>query len=986
MHALNRARSTHLLSILLLLYVVTLPSLVMENVAADDLKQKSAESNAPAAQALKIARQHFQKGRIAEAIDAYEKAAAVKQADPIAIAIGISDCHLFEGRSKESLTILSDSIKQNPNSPALFTKLAELLYLKGDYSTARQRVEEALKLDPEWPLAHLVHADCLTELGQLKAADEEYRWCVRYYNRVQPTAADTLLIVGRGSAQYARWHTVPSVFKFVVNTLSPDALKDDADCWQAYYLSGSLLLEKYNRADGLPELQNALKINPRVPDVLAALGNAAFERLDLTEAHSFADRALVVNPWHPAALHLKADLALRDLDTKQALTALEKAREFNPHDQRTLARIASAYLMEDGMPPAKEVDDVLTHLDTIDQVQLKTPSRFSTVLMDLAKRNPHPGYGLQVLGDELQSRLRFELAEKCYQAAVATMPLYAEPKTSLGLLYMRVGKTDAARKIMDQAFKADPFHVRVDNMRKLIGVLDTYSTISTDHFVVRVDSKADKLLGKYVALYLEEIYPKLTRQFGFEPPNRTQFEIFSKAKGLSAHSLFSTRMTGLPQLHTIGASTGWIVALTSPTSGEKAFNWAKVLKHEFVHIITLQQTNFNCPHWLTEALAVMSEETPRPEVWTRLLLERVPKGQLMNLENINLGFQRPQSALDWQMAYCQSHLYAKYLVDKHGPESLKNLLQAYRDGLATSKAIEQVCGIKLAEFEAGYVTYLKELTSTLKAFDDEDELKSSELRSKYRTEPADLQNAGRFALSLVKSRQTKEARQVAEKVVKQDPTQPHAAATMALLQIRAEDNAGAIDYLEPALNRTHPNPTVLRLLAQLKIEESDFAGAAELFELGAKLDPDGTEWLKGLFVAYTRTDQPDKLKEILKRLADLDFEDAGPRKKLAQLLLEQNDFAGAVHYGRMALEVDVMDAEIHHVLGQAYASLKQTDNAISEYESAIELNAEDEASVVALARLLIDAKRSSDAKRVLDAFLELNPDVATVQTLRDSLK
>ena len=956
---------------------------------ADPKQLPNKDSKSQSESLLKTARQHFQKGRIDEAIEVYEdlaKQGAVPIADSVAVAIGITDCHLFEGRSKAAREILTAAIVKQPKSAVLLTKLAELHWLTGEYAKGVKRVEEALKLDPEWPLAHVVHADCLTELGQLKPADEEYRWCVRFYNRVQPTDAQTLLVVGRGSAQYARWHTVPAVFKFVVNTLSPDALKNDPDHWQAFYLSGSLLLEKYNRADGLPELQNALKINARAPDVLALLGNAAFERLELTEAKSFAERALAVNPWHVPALQLLADLALRDLDSKAALASLAKAREFNPNDQRTLARVAAAYLLEDGLPPAAEVDELLAHLDNVTQAQIAKPSRFTTVLVDLAKRNPYPGYALQTLADELQSRLRFELAEKCYKAAIATMPLYPEPKTSLGLLYMRVGKTDEARKIMDQAFKADPFHVRIDNMRKLIGVLDTYSTISTEHFVVRVDSKADKVLGKYVSEYLEEIYPQLTQQFGFEPPNRTQFEIYSKSKGLSAHSLFSTRMTGLPQLHTIGASTGWIVALTSPTSGERAFNWSKVLKHEFVHIITLQQTHFNCPHWLTEALAVMSEETPRSETWTKLLLERVPKGELMNLDNINLGFQRPQTALDWQMAYCQSHLYAKFLVEKHGADSLKNLLNAYRDGLNTTQAIEKVCGIKKEEFEAGYVTYLKELTKQLKAFEEEPESSLADLRVKYQAQPDDVSTAGRFALGLLKQRQTKEARQVAEKVNGQDPTEPHAAVAMALLMIRAEDQTEALAYLEPALDRQNPNPTLLRLLAKLKLEESDYETAEELFELGAIRDPDGAEWLRGLFVVYTKTDQAEKLEAVLRRLAELEFEDAGPRKKLAQLLLERNDFSGAVHFGKLALEIDVMDAEVHQVLGTAYAGLKQSVKAISEFETAIELNAEDESSVLAVAKLQIEAKRPADAKRILDQYLEQNPDADSVKDLRKSLK
>ncbi len=934
---------------------------------------------------LKTAKEHLQRGRTAEAIEVYEELATAK-IEPVTAAIGIAEAQAFEGHIAEAREVLTKAISQQPKSPALLTKLAELDFLQGDYAAGLKRVDEALKIDPESLLAKLVRADCLTELGQLKEADEEYRWCVRYYNRAQPTTAADLLVVGRGSAQYARWHSVSQVFKFVVNTLCPDALKDDPNCWQAYWLSGTLLLEKYNREDALPELQQALKINPRAPDVLATLGEAAFQKLDLTEATSYAERALAVNPQHSAALNLQADLAMRDGDAPRAMAALEKSLKANPHEQRTIARMAAVYLMIDGSPPDAELTEVLTHLDNISQIQLPKPSRFSQTLIDLAKQNPHPGYGLQVLGDDLQSRLKFGLSEKCYRAAMAAMPLYAEPKTALGLLYMRIGKTDEARKILDKAFDADPFHVRVANMRKVIKLLDDYTTISTDHFVVRVDSQADKLLGKYLSEYLEEIYPQLTQQFGYEPPTRTQFEIFNKAKGLTAHQWFSARMTGLPWIQTIGASTGWIVALASPTANEKGFNWAKVVKHEFVHIVTLQQTHFNCPHWFTEALAVLSEETPRPDVWTRLLLERVPKGELMNLDNINLGFQRPKTPLDWQMAYCQSHLYASYLIEKHGPDSLQKLLNAYREGLPTTKAIEKVCGQSQAEFEKGYVAYVKELTSKLQTLDTEPQASIKELRKKVEAAPDDAQAAGKLAFALVAQRQTKEARQVAEATLEKSPTEPLAAATMAMLAMRAEDSKGAMAILEPALDRAKPNPIVLRLLAKLKLDQEAYDEAASLYELAVKLDPNHKTWLQGLGLAYGKSGATDKLEGVLKKLVDLDYEAAGPRKKLATLMLNRKEYTEAIRYGRLALHIDVMDPDVHRVLAQAYAELKQVDKAIDEYSAVIELDAEDLETPITLAKLLIAANKPAVARQRLEALLKAHPDATEAAALLKTIK
>ena len=121
-------------------------------------------------------------------------------------------------------------------------------------------------------------------------------------------------------------------------------------------------------------------------------------------------------------------------------------------------------------------------------------------------------------------------------------------------------------------------------------------------------------------------------------------------------------------------------------------------------MITLQQTEFNIPHWYTEALAVESEGFPRPQEWNRLLLERVPKrSKLLNLDTINLGFIRPNEADDRQLAYCQAQLYARYMLKRFGQDALIKMLMAYRRGLTTDRAIDDCFQSHQGRFREGII-------------------------------------------------------------------------------------------------------------------------------------------------------------------------------------------------------------------------------------------------------------------------------------------
>lgn len=938
------------------------------------------ERPATSADALATAREHLQKGRYDEAREAY--AALLKQEpEAVAAALGWAAVAQQTGDLDGAAKRVAAAVEHHPQEVTLWTRQAEIQLFRGEYAAAQQSIEAALQLDADHVRAHAVQGDLHTEAGRIEEALEEYRWCVRYYNRAQPTDADTLLAIADGSLQYARWKGVSSIFNFVLNTLCPDALKADENRWQAVHLSGRLLLEKYNKAEAAPEFNAALAINPQAAEVHASLGEAALQDHDIGTAKQHADRALAINPQLPQALLIKVDVALMEGDLEESLKQVESALAVNPVDQRSLARKGVVFLLQDGVPPEQELDALFSNLATPDRVRLEQPSRFTQIVIDLARRNPKPGYFLSIVGESLEARMKYAAAERFYREAIAVMPVLSAPRTSLGLLAMRTGRLEEAEQILNEAFKADPYHIRVSNMRKVVGVLKGYEVMTTDHFVIRVDAK-DKLLAEYMAEYLEGVYAELTEQYGFEPPVRTQFEVFNDAKGQSAHQWFSARMIGLPWIQTIGASTGMIVALASPTTQQEPFNWARVLKHEFVHILTLQQTGFNIPHWYTEALAVRSEGLVMPESWEKLLLERVPTGEIFTLDTVNRGFQRPEGPSDWHMAYCQSRLYAQYMEDNYGVDSLSKLVDAYRRNLKTSEAIPEVFGVSQAEFEQGYRAMLDELVERLRTEREAPPVDLEQARAAYEAASDDPARGGDLAYALLHAGQLDEALMLAEKVVAADPRRPLAAAVLADAKMEADKIDEAIAYLEAAYNAEEPHPVVLRLLAESLARADRPEDAAALYELGTQRFPrEGLFW-NGLADVLRTTNDRERLQQTLAHIARRKADDKSVRKELARLALDAGDHAACIQWGLETIYVDVNDPEVHEWLGQCYEANGENDKALREYEAAVQLNPENTTAEIGLARLLIASGDSDRAHDLLDKILQDDPDHAEAKRLK----
>ncbi|MBI1311321.1 tetratricopeptide repeat protein [bacterium] len=902
------------------------------------------------AQDFNTARQHLQQGRYDEAAEAYEK---LVNADAASVAgrIGLARSRVALGRLDDALQILKPDNEVLAAQAPLLAERARILLSQGEVTRALNLADESLKQDEDNLLARLVRARGLVERGEIDDANSEFRWFVRFYNRKQPTDGETLLLVAEGAAEYARWNSVSSIFNFIVNTLCPDAVQADPLLWQAHLLSGELLLEKYNRAQAIPDVKLALAINPRAVEALVAVGVAALEKHDLDGAAIFVKQSLEIQPHFVPALQLSADIDLAQGDPQTALQTLEQARAVNPLDQGTLGRIAACrYLLDvktDSTIEDERLKKLLENLDAIDEAVPQAPTAVEQIVIDVARRNPRPGLFLSVFGEQLETRRKYALVEMLYQHAMRVMPQLSQPKTQLGMLYMQTGRTDEARRILDDAFRADPYHVRVSNMRKVLDVLNGYRVITTDHFVIRVDSTTDAILGTYMAEYLEEVYSELVAKYGFEPPQRTTFEIYNKAKGQSAHQWFSARMVGLPWIQTVGASTGMMVALTSPTAAPKPFNWARVVKHEFVHIVTLQQTHFNIPHWFTEALAVTSEDIERPAIWNQLLLQRVPSGEIWSLDELTPIFQRPKTPLDWQFAYCQSRLYAQYMIDTFGEVSIAKMLDCYRRNLSTKQAIPEVFEMSVDDFDAGYQTFLKRLVAEMGGGSVEAPKSIADLETEYEAAPENPTAMAAYANALLHARRRNQARELATQAIEKNPREPQAAVVLAQLELLGRDFDDAVGYLEAALDREQPNASVLGLLARVRLLQSRPQDAADLYELGrdklaigkfATLQSD--EWLKGLAAAYLQLGNEQRLEEVLTIVARLDVDNASARKKLAQLADARGDLAAAERWASEVVWIDVTDAEIHELLAKCYQSTGDGQKAQREYRFAEQLAAE----------------------------------------------
>jgi tetratricopeptide (TPR) repeat protein len=943
--------------------------------AADPAATKSPQT--PAGQAAFAKRQDAQRllrnGRYAEAEEALSaiEADARKQPGSLSpelkavIALDRAECQASQGEYAKAISGLKAIAEQDSRNVELYARLADLHLTRGDWEAAEAALRQAEKLDPDHLLARWVEARLLELRGELDKSVAACKWFVDRYNEKRPEIAKSaqgLLLVGQAAERYyrasARGEQLSDALNDVINDIYEAALRADPTCWQAPFLEGRLFLSGYNERAAVRELARAQQLNPLAPEVLVALGGADLQGYRLAAGRAKAERALSINPHYAPAYVLLADLNISDERFDDAKAAARHAVEENPRDEDALGRLAASCRL------------------------LVDPVGATVAEMAALANNPRPATFYAALGERLADRRKYVSAERAFLLAAAADPERPDAPIGLGMLYMQIGREAEARSLFTSAFAADPFNVRADNMMRVLRHMAGYSSINSRHFSVLFDPTQDELMGRYMSRYLESIYGALSARFGYEPPGRTKIEI------LKNHQWFSGRTIGLPFVPTVGACTGRVVALASPRATRVPFNWARVLTHEVTHVITLQQTEFNIPHWYTEALAVESEGFPRPQEWNRMLLERVPRRtRLLNLDTINLGFIRPNEPEDRQLAYCQAQLYARYMLKRFGQDALIKMLMAYRRGLTTDRAIAACFHVEKPDFEKGYLSFLDEVVKTIRTRASEEPVKFSQLERQLKANPEDPDLNARMAYEHFARRDLKEARPFADKALQLKPHHPLASYVKAQLLVTIGEDDAALAVLEPALDPKQPNERVIDLLGELKMKSGQLDEAESLYELARKDDPFRTKWISWLARIHLRQKKTDQFLTDLSMIASFDADNLDVRKALAERFLAMGKAAAAEKWAGECLHINVYDPAVHVLLADAQAAGSKFAPAIEEYMTALELKAKKPNDVkVKLARAQLGLGQRDKAAATLEQVIQADPEHPEAKALREEIK
>jgi len=715
-------------------------------------------------------------------------------------------------------------------------------------------------------------------------------------------------------------------------------LQNDQNYWPAMRAEAEILVAAHNDNDAGKTLDGLLGLNPNELEakfltIDHTIGQYNFEgaRDVLTDLKASTDSAEVDA--------YEGRLLLKERVPEKAIAPLLQAIKKDPHLPEARGWLAGAYYL------TNQKEKMTEQLNALKVGNGADAATHPVTLFEAA----------EILRDARQ----FTQAEQLYLQSQAAARWWSEPPAALGELYLEMGEEAKAKASFELAGRIDPYNLRAVNQMTLLDMLQKFK-VKESHtrlapgsdkpaFIVRY-SPDDEILADLVIEWMEKVRPEVWSYFHVTSMvATTQIELFP------SHEEFSVRTTGLPWIGTVGASTGSVIAMDVPRGGAKnlmgAFDWARVLRHEYTHTVTLATTNNRIPHWLTEAAAVEQEQSPRDWENAQLLCSNYRADTLFKIADLNWGFIKPKRSIDRQLAYFQSQWIYEYLVETYGQDKMLAFLECFRDGLVEPEAWKKTYSKTMEEMDTEFHAWAgKQLDSWGLPFDPLP--KQADVEAALKKDPKDPVAMYNQASIQASAGNLPGARKSLEDLLAIDPKHVKGRELLgALLYQMSNAPAGrgrgpapepglkdkAKDLLEAVVQDDPKRPVALRTLGLMAMSKQDYDAAEKWFLKLQEVRPlDETSYSSLAGIYLLRKDNDKAVGQLLEMQRHEQKNELIPRK-LADLYMQAKKLADAETSAYRAVRINPYNAINHELLAQVLDAENKPKEAVEYWTYATDL-------------------------------------------------
>jgi cellulose synthase operon protein C len=366
--------------------------------------------------------------------------------DPSAVEPGIQLARFLNGSKREAAErVINDAIAANPQSAELRRVKGEMLWSHGDSNAAVHLFDEALKIDPSYPLAHLSRANVNVARGEFKAADEDL---------------DPLLqaIPDNFTANYLRALEQVKQQQYVAADRTLERISSNFPAFPAgYFLRAvtKLALGQLEFGEGL--LETYLNRVSRDPEATRLIATAALQQHGAPRAIDYLTSLVDKLPSDSKTLTLLGNAYMADGKPELALKQFEKAAALDPENKKIKTRVAIAEIGSDQGPRGlEELERVFADEAgaavagptlVLAELHAGHVDKAAEVAASLIKRDVDNPLYQRLLGKVRVAQRDDDGAETAFRTVLPRSREFAAASRDLAELYARTARNGDAKKV-----------------------------------------------------------------------------------------------------------------------------------------------------------------------------------------------------------------------------------------------------------------------------------------------------------------------------------------------------------------------------------------------------------------------------------------------------------------------------------------------------------------------------------------------------------
>jgi tetratricopeptide (TPR) repeat protein len=309
-----------------------------------------------------------------------------------------------------------------------------------------------------------------------------------------------------------------------------------------------------------------------------------------------------------------------------------------------------------------------------------------------------PGSPTSLLGAGLAAHLlgRSADAKTRLEQALQVDPALTPASLLLGALFYRDGDLDGAIRVYEAAAARAPdepqINARLERWRREASLHDVFRRTMSTNFTVLFEGPAEEPLAAKALEVLEAAYWRVGTTLFTYPVEATTVVLYTQE-----------------QFRDITRAPGWAGGLFDgkirvPVRGalDHPEEFERVLTHEFTHALVRSLAARTVPTWLNEGLAGVFE---RGDLSWAVATVREAKA-IIPLERLHGPFSGLSDG-DAKLAYAESALAVRYLLDQSGAPPVVALLQDLGRGVEFTEAFNQRALMSYVDFQAAWLAQVR---------------------------------------------------------------------------------------------------------------------------------------------------------------------------------------------------------------------------------------------------------------------------------------